>query len=105
MVPVSNLSRRPQPPSNSAIVSCLQENFPRNARQQGIEGVASVRMQVNPNGNPSGFSVRSESIRGEGFGAACIECLRGRSWSPPLSRDGQPVATRITYNCQFTVRY
>ena len=105
VVPVSNLSRRPAPPSNAEIVACLQENFPRNARIQGIEGLASVRMQVNPNGNPSGFSVRSESVRGEGFGSACIDCLRGRTWSPPLSRDGQPVATRITYNCQFTVRY
>jgi TonB family protein len=104
VVPVRNLSRRPEPPSERIIARCLEENYPRAARRQGLAGAASVRAQIGPNGDVSRLSVRSESITGEGFGQACIQCIRGRSWSPPLSRGGQPVSTRITYTCDFVVR-
>ena len=104
LVPVRNLSRRPTPPSEASISRCLEENFPRAARRQGLSGRASVRAQIGPSGGVSRLSVRSESVSGEGFGQACIRCLRGRPWSPPLSQAGQPVSTRITYTCDFDVR-
>ena len=90
VVPVRNLSRRPEPPTAQTIARCLEENYPRAARRQGLSGVASVRAQIGPSGGVSNLSVRSESVSGEGFGQACIQCLRGRPWSPPLSRAGQP---------------
>lgn len=104
LVPVRNLSRRPEPPSAQTIARCLEENYPRAARRQGLSGVASVRAQIGPSGGVSNLSVRSESVSGEGFGQACMRCLRDRPWSPPLSRGGQPVSTRITYTCDFIVR-
>ncbi|MFK8002444.1 MAG: TonB family protein [Polyangiales bacterium] len=104
VVPVRNLSRRPEPPSQQSVARCLEENYPRGARRQGLSGVASVRAQIGPSGGVSNLSVRSESVSGEGFGQACIRCLRGRPWSPPLSRGGQPVSTRISYTCNFDVR-
>ena len=104
VVPVRNLSRRPEPPSATTIARCLEENYPRAARRQGLSGVASVRAQIGPSGAVSNLSVRSESVAGEGFGQSCIRCLQGRPWSPPLSRGGQPVSTRITYTCDFVVR-
>ncbi|HJK92963.1 MAG TPA: energy transducer TonB, partial [Polyangiaceae bacterium LLY-WYZ-15_(1-7)] len=104
IVPSSDLSRQPRPPSTSAIAQCMQDNYPRQARNQGVEGVARVRIQINPNGAVSNLRVRSESVSDQGFGRACIQCLRGRRWSPPLDRNGNPVATRVTYSCTFTVR-
>lgn len=106
VVPVRNLSRRPVPPSQQSIIRCMEENYPRAARRQGLEGRAVINAQVGPTGGVSRFSVRSENVSGEGFGQACIRCLRNRPWSsPPLSRSGQPVSTRITYTCEFTVGY
>jgi hypothetical protein len=39
-----------------------------------------------------------------GFGRACRDTLSGSRWTPPLDRDGRPVATIINYTCRFEVR-
>ena len=104
VLPLADLSRSPAPPDQDRMVSCIRENFPREARQQSLEGVATVRGRVMPDGSFTRLRVASESIRGQGFGEACLRCLRGQRWTPPLGPGGSPVATDVPYRCTFRVR-
>ncbi len=102
VVAIADLSRRPVPPSG--LNALLEQNYPRTLRQQGVEGEAVVRIRVNPNGSLSVLGVQSETQAG--FGEACMRTLRAaEAWSPPLDRDGRPVATVTRFTCEFTVRY
>ncbi len=102
VVALSDLSRAPEAPTG--VAACLEENYPRQAKQQGVEGTARVRLRVSPSGRASRIRVRSESVDGFGFGAACRRCLSDRRWSPPLDQEGQPVATTVPFRCQFRIR-
>ena len=103
IVSAGNLSRQPGPPSDR-LRSLLERNYPREAQQLGIEGTADVRIQVDPDGSVRVLSVSRESH--DGFGAACRQTLRqGGRWSPPLDRQGRPVATITAFRCTFTVRF
>ncbi len=102
VAPLSSLARKPKPPSSMA--QRLERNYPPRARQQGIEGIAVVRLRINADGSVSNLRVASESVRGQGFGDACVRTLQGQRWSPPRSRTGRPVATIVPYRCTFRVR-
>jgi len=50
--------------------------------------------------------VRQATIASEsesGFGAACRATVLGSTWTAPLDREGNAVATRISYTCRFEV--
>ncbi|MAQ15535.1 MAG: hypothetical protein CMN30_12160 [Sandaracinus sp.] len=104
VLPLANLSRPPSPPNQQRMNACVNENFPRSARQQSLEGVATVRGRVMPDGSFTRLRIASESIDGLGFGQACLRCLRGQRWTPPLGPNGDPVATDVRYDCSFRIR-
>ena len=104
VLPLADLSRRPSPPDTSGITGCLQSNYPETARNQGLEGVSRVRGRVMPDGSFARVRIASESIRGQGFGQTCMRCLRGKRWTPPLGPNGNPVATEVTFSCDFQIR-
>jgi TonB family protein len=104
VLPLADLSRRPSPPDTTSITRCLQSSYPEAARNQGLEGVARVRGRVMPDGSFSRVRIASESVRGQGFGQTCLRCLRGKRWTPPLGPDGNPVATEVTFSCDFQIR-
>lgn len=104
VLPLADLSRRPSPPDTSTITSCLQSNYPEAARNQGLEGVSRVRGRVMPDGSFARVRIASESVNGQGFGQTCMRCLRGKRWTPPLGPDGNPVATEVTFSCDFQIR-
>ncbi|MDW8363665.1 MAG: energy transducer TonB [Myxococcales bacterium] len=97
-----NLSRPPsQPPGLDAL---LERFFPPEARAQGIEGWARVRVRIEPDGRLVVLTRLGHS--GEPFAAACEQALRASPrWSPPLDRGGRPVATIIAFPCTFEVEY
>lgn len=101
-VPLGSLSRRPVPPD---LNGALERNYPRQAKQEGVEGVASVRAVVSRDGSITNVKLVSETVRGYAFGEACRRTLAGTRWSPPLDRQGRPVSTTITYRCEFRVRF
>ena len=98
LVAVADLSRRPRPPSLNAV---LQQHYPAEARRRGEGGRAVVSARIDADGRIRLATVVSQS--GPGFGQACVNTLVGSAWSPPLDRAGRPVATRISYTCQFRV--
>jgi periplasmic protein TonB len=99
VVALASLSRPPEPPDLNA---ALERHYPEAARKAGTPGQAVLKARITPEGQVRDLVVVSQSAAG--FGDACRATLRESSWSPPLDRDGQPVATFITYTCRFEVR-
>lgn len=103
VVAFRDLSRRPEQPSG--LGERLEQLYPPEARSQGLDGQAIVRFRIEPDGSLSGLRVVSESVSGFGFGAACVQSLRGQRFSPPLDRNGNAVATIVTrFPCSWRVR-
>ncbi len=99
---LGDLSRMPRPPD---LKRKLERNYPKEARSEGKEGIAQVRLQVNSDGSVSRLVLHLEDPKEFGFGQACIRTLTGERWEPPVDESGRRVATRITYSCRFKVRY
>jgi len=102
VVDVGDLSRQPIPPS---LKQKLEKNYPKKARQEGIEGEVVIRLQIGPDGLPSQIRIISEEPPGYELGRACVNTLQGERWKPPIDQDGKPVTTRVTYRCGFEIRY
>jgi TonB family protein len=101
VVPAASLSRATRPPSSISAV--LERNYPREAREQEIEGETLVKLIIRSDGTPSNVRV----LRGgdNGFGAACRRTLlEGGRWVPPLGANGEAVATEVEFTCSFEVR-
>ncbi len=97
-LPLSQLSRPPQPP---ALGGALQRNYPSHARQQGKAGEAKVRARIEPSGRIQLAKVVQETS--EGFGAACQKTLLASQWTAPLDKKGKPAATWVSYRCKFRI--
>ena len=102
VVDVGDLSKKPIPP---ALRQKLEKLYPKKARQEGVEGGATIRLLIGPDGVPSKIRVISVDPPGYEFERACANALKGEKWQPPLDKDGKPVATRVTYRCNFEIRY
>ncbi|MCA9583332.1 MAG: energy transducer TonB, partial [Myxococcales bacterium] len=99
VVPAGDLRRRPVPPSAS-LESLLKRNFPRDARRQGIEGTARIRVRLSRDGSVRVLRRLDESY--PGFGQACATTLsQSPRWSPGIDRSGNPATTEFNFTCRF----
>lgn len=98
LVPVSDLSSKPTPPS---LGSSLERNYPADARRRGLSGTAKVRARIDPDGVVRRVTLLEESAAG--FGTACTRTLTGSRWAAPKDKAGRSVATEIRYTCRFVV--
>ncbi|NLY94555.1 MAG: hypothetical protein GXY23_11070 [Myxococcales bacterium] len=104
IVAVSDLSSRPSPPSAS-YDAYLYRNFPQEARARGVGGTALVSLTIGADGRPKNIRLRRENPEGFGFGQVCVQMFRsGPAWSPPRDKNGNAVATTITFECTFSLR-
>ena len=105
ILPVGDLSRAPQPPSQRLLRTLLEQHYPRRAKREGVTGRSDVRLTVGADGTIRDLRVLSERPRQYDFGGACLATLRqaGR-WQPPVGPDGRRVATRVTFACRFEIR-
>lgn len=101
VVSESDLSRRPEPPNSDLLNAALEKNYPKSAKQQGVEGVARIKVRVLASGKLQPLATLSETY--PGFADACKASLRDISWRPGLDQAGQPVATDIPYKCEFII--
>jgi periplasmic protein TonB len=99
VVALASLSRPPAPPD---LNDALERHYPDAARKQGTPGQAVLKARITAEGQVRDLVVVSQS--GPGFGDARRATLRESTWSAPLDREGQPVATFISYTCRFEVR-
>ena len=99
VVALASLSRPPAPPD---LNDALERHYPDAARKQGTPGQAVLKARITAEGQVRDLVVVSQSA--PGFGDACRATLRESTWSPPLDREGQPVATFVSYTCRFEVR-
>lgn len=101
VVAAADLSRKPGQPAQELLDDALVRSYPKAARQQGIEGVARIRIRVLANGKVQTLATLSETY--PGFGDACRTSVRDLRFEPGLDQQGQPVATEVPYSCEFRV--
>lgn len=101
----ASLQRSTAPPySASEMGRRLKQFYPERAEELGVYGTATVTAIVSTRGDLTGFRIVRETSTGAELGDACVRFLRAHreGWTVPLDRDGQPVRTRITYDCRFS---
>jgi protein TonB len=96
-----NRARPPQQPRN--MDETLLRFYPKQARAQGIEGLAVMRVRIMPDGKVARVKLVRETY--EGFGDACKKTLKSARWRPKLDERGRPMAVDISYTCRFEVAY
>jgi protein TonB len=99
--PKVSKARGVQPKNQRSWSARIQEDYPRRAAQEEIEGTVGVRVTVTVDGRATGCSVTSSSGSGILDSAACVSLERYGRFDPALNDDGQPItaswSTRITY--------
>lgn len=94
-------ARGVQPKNQRSWSARIQEDYPRRAAQEEIEGTVGVRCTVTPDGKATGCSVTSSSGSDILDGAATKAVERYARFDPALNDDGVPISaswsTRITY--------
>ncbi|MBU7579483.1 MAG: TonB family protein [Porphyrobacter sp.] len=94
-------ARGVQPKNQRSWSARIQENYPRRAAQEEIEGTVGVRVTVTADGRATGCSVTSSSGSSILDEAACKDLERYGRFDPALNDDGEPISaswgTRITY--------
>jgi protein TonB len=94
-------ARGVQPKNQRSWSARIQEDYPRRAAQEEIEGTVGVRCTVTPDGRATGCSVTSSSGSPILDGAATKAVERYARFDPALNDDGAPISaswsTRITY--------
>jgi outer membrane biosynthesis protein TonB len=103
LVALRDLSQAPAAPSRDRLTELIRRFYPGELRTLTIEGSARVHLRIGMDGAVSRIRVRSETH--EGFGEACVHVLQeAGSWAHPLDRDGNPVATEVNFECNFSLR-
>lgn len=99
--PRKSQARGVQPKGQRQWAARIQENYPRRAAQEEIEGTVGVRVTVTADGRATGCSVTGSSGSGILDDAACKDLERYGRFEPALDADGNPISagwsTRITY--------
>lgn len=94
-------ARGVQPKGQRSWAARIQENYPRRAAQEEIEGTVGVRVTVTADGRATSCSVTSSSGSNILDDAACKDLERYGRFDPALNDDGTPISagwsTRITY--------
>ncbi len=94
-------ARGVQPKNQRSWSARIQEDYPRRAAQEEIEGTVGVRCTVTPDGRATGCSVTSSSGSDILDGAATKAVERYARFEPALNDEGTPISaswsTRITY--------
>ena len=99
VVALASLSRPPAPPD---LNDALERHYPEAARKQGTPGQAVLKARITAEGQVRDWSSCRRARPGSATPAA-RRCA-SRPGAAPLDRDGQPVATFISYTCRFEVR-
>lgn len=99
--PRPSRARGVQPKNQRSWAARIQENYPRRAAQEEIEGTVGVRVTVTTEGRATNCSVTSSSGSNILDDAACKDLERYGRFDPALNDDGNPISaswsTRITY--------
>lgn len=94
-------ARGVQPKNQRSWAARIQDNYPRRAAQEEIEGTVGVRVTVTAEGKATACSVTKSSGSDILDGAACKDLERYGRFDPALNDAGDPISaswsTRITY--------
>ncbi|WP_379923257.1 energy transducer TonB [Erythrobacter sp. R86502] len=101
VVATPSKKRGVQPRNQNCWAARIQENYPRRAAQEEIEGTVGVRVTVTAEGKATGCSVTASSGSNILDAAACKDLERYGQFEPALNDAGNPISapwsTRIVY--------
>lgn len=101
VVATPSKKRGVQPRNQNRWAARIQENYPRRAAQEEIEGTVGVRVTVTAEGKATGCSVTASSGSNILDAAACKDLERYGQFEPALNDAGNPISapwsTRIVY--------
>jgi len=101
VVQAPSKARGVQPKNQRSWAARIQDNYPRRAAQEEIEGTVGVRVTVTGDGRATGCSVTASSGSNILDEAACKDLERYGRFDPALNAAGDPItaswSTRITY--------
>lgn len=63
-----------------------QQHYPAAAREQGLDGLVTVDLLLNENGQVLEAQVLGESPAGQGFGLAALDVAKTYEFANPLGR-------------------
>ncbi|MBX3247624.1 MAG: hypothetical protein KF901_10645 [Myxococcales bacterium] len=101
-----SLARAPQAPRDAIdrLRACQQQNYPSEARAQGISHTVRGRMVVEADGSLSAIRIGRDRT-GLGFDEVCRRCLgEQRGWEAGRDRQGNAVRSYQPVFCEFSVR-
>jgi TonB family protein len=96
-VALKDLSRRPEPKNGRIELPA----YPLDLRRDGIEGPVVLQVFIDPNGRVSQARIVKEP--GGGLGKIAQASMLKELWTPPLDKEGNPVATVIIYTYRFVL--
>lgn len=103
-VAAGDLSRAPKPPPQKLADAILRRYYPADAKAQGIEGKAMIRLLIRPDGSAKPLNAISVDPPGHKFAKQCLVAVRHMPFTPGYDKLGRPVPTVNTFRCTFTVQ-
>ncbi len=85
------------------IIYAAEPEYPRLARQAGMEGVVWVAVYVDENGDVADARIYKSSGSNAGFDEAALKAARKCKFKPAI-QNGQPVKEWVTYKFVFNLR-
>jgi protein TonB len=101
-LPANKISKRPELPDGE-IRKRLVELYPPIALRSGVEGMVTLDLAIDAQGNITHIEILKEAPAGRGFGEAAVKALKGIVVKPAES-NGRKVRTRYRYPLKFTIK-
>lgn len=81
--------------------SRIQNNYPRRAEREGIEGIVGMSVTVGPDGRVSACTVTRSSGSSDLDSAACDGMMRYARYNPALDAAGNPISDTLPQSIQY----
>ena len=99
--PAPSKAQGATPKGQRGWASRIQNNYPRRAEREGIEGVVGMSVTVGPNGRVSACSVTRSSGSSDLDSAACDGMMRYARYNPALNAAGDPISDTLAQSIQY----
>ncbi|MFW2350283.1 energy transducer TonB [Qipengyuania sp.] len=99
--PPPSKAKGASPKGQNGWASRIQNNYPRRAEREGIEGVVGMSVTVGPDGRVSSCNVTRSSGSSDLDSAACDGMMRYARYNPALDAAGNPISDTLAQSIQY----
>ncbi|MEZ5681155.1 MAG: TonB family protein [Erythrobacter sp.] len=99
--PAVNKSRSATPKGQAGWSRRIQDNYPRRAEREGIEGTVGITATIGPDGRVASCSVSRSSGSSDLDSGACDSFTRYARYNPALDSAGNPISDTVSTAIQY----